>query len=312
MNIDIGKYSGNAFFWEFLRQVYGSLDKQVIRLLLGYFILVILIATFGNKKEIGYFVASLIILIACPFNPWVSWILVDKLGFTSRLFRVLWVIPVFFGYGYVFIKIYDWIEERFKGEGKRKVLRRLGGWTKYLLFVPALILLWMSFGTIKEKTKQLFTGYDTNDGMKPVSNIYKIEDDVIEAVDIINADAGDAPYTDKNTLFDRNMYNELRCYDASITNAYVIGRATVNKRYEQSELDNALSSGNYNRAMFIMYYSDNMLSYTQSDLMLAASRCDLDYVIMAKGYRNCTMWRSTMTELGETEHYYVLKTKKII
>lgn len=97
-----------------------------------------------------YFIYPIIIELLILLNPLVPWILVEKLGYNTRVHRFFWIIPVTFLFAYACIKIMEQYKKSF-----------------FLIFF--ILFLWILQGR----------GFYEEDHDK-TENIYKVENEVLE------------------------------------------------------------------------------------------------------------------------------------
>ncbi len=292
MHFDPEMYPGTKVFWEMLR-VYWLTFSPTVKILLGGFLLVLIwFAVKGDKKERLFFVVSTFVLIAVCLNPWMCRYLVDKWGFFTRYFRLFWIIPVSMGYSLAGLKLYG-------------LLSRKGRW----IFQAVLITL-MVFA-ITEVVRQtgfsdIYTGGEENTGMIPVDNIYKVEDELIEVSNIIEKDSGN-PEEMKLTLYNRDIFIEMRTYNAAITPLVSYGRFPD---YNYNEVRDNNDMWGYMCLFFTGKTEGVDTDAMNGDILknaMAANDCK--YVILPKDNSYYDVWVSSFTSLGDAGRYTILKVK---
>ena len=293
MHFNIGEHSGTDYFWTAMKLYIKTFTPAIKVLLIGYVLLLIYYLIRGNKKERLFFCASLGVLVIVCLNPWMAWLLVDKFGFDTRYFRLFWVIPVTMGYTCFAIKLYD----RFKSKTK-----------KILCYILVVLLLGFSYFQVyaKSKSKDIYTGAVENTGLVPIPNIYRVEDDVIEACNIIEADAGDINAL-KKVLYNKDVYLEIRTYDASMIPMFPYAQINV-VNFEQ-----ALNEENWKGALGDLL--KGKLGGSSGKLILSDTVREVcvnsgcEYIILPKKHKWHKQFCSKMTVLGESGRYTIIKVE---
>ncbi len=294
MHYDIEVYSGNEFFWECLRVYWSTFSTGIKLLLAGYLVLVVLILIFGTKKERTFFGAQLAVLILCPLNPVVAWQLVVHLDFATRYFRLFWMIPVALTYAYVFVKVWERLPKAAKAAAAA---------------FAAVFFVW-SCRQVTVWTAGVFTGYRPNTGMMAYTNVYKVEDDVIQAADAIEKDAGDR-YATKRVLYDYNFYLEVRAYDGSFQCLMQQYKFDPNREYSQEEYEALFREKEWRNLLHYTFFNRNgskgVLDVTAEDLELVMDKCKVEYVIVPKDNTYYSTWLEAGEDICDTEYYSVVK-----
>lgn len=295
MHYNIEVFSGNEFFWECLRTYWSTFSVGIKLLLLGYPVLLLLILIFGTKKERCFFAVQTAILILCPLNPPVAWQLVIHLDFATRYFRLFWMLPVVLSYAYVFLKVYD----------------RLPKWLKTAAGVFAAVFFLWSCRQITVWSGSAFTGNRPNTGMMPFTSIFKVEDDVVQAADMIEADYGER-YAVKRVLYDYNTYLEIRAYDGAIECFVKQQRFDRSREYSQEEYDALLTDHQWRELLHFAFFNldgqRGIVDVRPKDLKKAMKKCRIDYVILPKNNTYYDTWLEAGEKIGETEFYTVLRS----
>ena len=285
-------YPGNEYFWQTLSLYWWTFSLAIKVMLIGYVVLLVYFLIFGNMKERMFFIVSLLVLGLVCLNPWMAWYLADNWGFGDRYFRLFWIIPVAMGYTVFGMKIY----EKFK---------RLP--VKIVIYVLVLGLCVFSFEQIWEKSFEVFTGCNENNGMEPVANIYKVEDDVVICCDLIEKDSGYSDDT-KLTLYDSYFFIEARTYDALLVPIYPYAK------YQTMPLDEAFDKGSWSGVLsdaFSGTMCEGQVHEMTPDLISEAVEINgVEYVILYKENYFVNEWLEALELLGESDYYYVLKGKQ--
>lgn len=293
MHFDPNQFPGNSIFWQMLYVYWMSFTLETRLMLGGYIFVLLYIAARGSRKAKLFFVASFIIMLLICLNPWMCRYLVDKWGFFTRYFRFFWLIPVSMGYTYVAVELYD------KYKSKSRVI---------LCVTLAVLFAWSCVCVVKQTGfPDVYTGSIPNTGMIPVSNIYKVEDEVVEATALIEADSGN-PYVDKKTLYNRDVFIEMRTYDASLIPMFNYGMVSSDRNMET-----AIAESDY-ISMICIYFSGNTDGVTDSNvsselLKTAMDNTDCQYVILPNDNYYMDYWKGAFTELGVAGRYTVFKVK---
>lgn len=293
MHFDPAPFSGNSLFWQILYVYWMSFSLETRVTLGGYIFVLLFIATRGDKKAKMFFVASFLSLIFVCLNPWMCRYLVDNWDFFGRYFRFFWIISVSMAYTYVFFVLY----ENYSKKGR------------IVLCITLVLLFCLSCKCLIKQTAfaDVYTGSIPNTGMIPVSNIYKVEDDVVEIASFIEEDSGYS-VKEKKTLYNRDVFIEMRAYDASIVPLINHGMISSTNNMEE-----VLNESNY-LGVISIYFSGNADGVTDSNvsselLKTAMDNTDCQYVILPND--NCYMdyWKGAFTELGVAGRYTVFKVK---
>ncbi|SEQ86575.1 hypothetical protein SAMN02910369_02569 [Lachnospiraceae bacterium NE2001] len=293
MHFDPSGFSGTSLFWQMLYTYWMNFTLSVKVLLGGYLIVVLYIMARGEKKAKFFFGISLLVLILVCLNPWMCRYLVDKWGFFARYFRFFWLIPVSLGYTYLGIQLYE------KAGKKGRILLGVAVGVLFILASWQTVIM-TGFG-------DLYTGAVPNTGMIPVSNIYKVEDDILEVSDIIEKDSGD-PNTVKKTLYNHDVFIEMRTYDAAIIPFINFGN--VSSDYN---LEDAIANNDW-FAIISTYFSGGTNGVTDSNLSseslkTAMDNTDCEYVILPNDNPYIDIWNEAFTSLGVAGRYTVYKVK---
>ena len=293
MHFDPNGFPGNSLFWEMLKTYFEWMDQPVKIILIGFVLVMLYYCAKGSIKERCFYGIYFAVLVVICLNPWIARYLVDKWGFFTRYFRFFWLIPVSMGYSYFFVQMYKKCDEK-----KRVVL--------YVII--AVLFIYSCYLLMKEtKFSDIYTG-DTqpNTGMIPVDNIYKVEDDLIEASYIIEKDSGDSA-TLKKTLYDRAVYIEMRTYDPALIPIVNYGD------FPKYDATTAINNNDWFALMCIFYTGQETgldSSVMNSELLTTAmSNVDCQYVMLYKDNPYYDIWTSSFQSLGDAGRFTILKIK---
>lgn len=293
MYFDHSLFPGNALFWQVIYTYWETFSLEVKVVLGGFVFVLMYIVARGSKKAKLFFVIGFFALVLVCINPWMCRYLTDKWVFGGRYFRNFWAFPVTMGYTYVAHKIYEKV-----GKNGKKVL----GVLLVLLFA------WSCRCLVKETGfSDIYTGAIPNTGMIPVSNIYKVEDDIVDVTKIIEDDSGD-PFVDKKTLYDHDVFIEIRTYDASLIPFVNYGKVEANKNMQE-----CVNNSDY-LGVISVYFTGNTDGVTETNvsaelLKNAMDNTDCQYVILKNDNYYMDYWKDAFTSLGSAGRYTVFKVK---
>ena len=293
MYFDHDQFPGNSLFWQVIFTYWTTFSLEVKVVLVVFVFVLLYICSKGNKKAKLFFVVGFFALIVVCINPWMCRYLTDNWKFAGRYFRNFWAFPVSMGYMYVALHIYE----------------RTGKKEKLALVIALLLLFGWSCRCLIKETGfgDVYTGDIPNTGMIPVSNIYKVEDDIVEVTKLIEDDSGD-PYVDKKTLYDHDVFIEIRTYDASVLPLINYGMVPSDKNMEES-----INNSDY-LAIVSEYFSGNTDGVTETNvsadlLKTAMDNTDCQYVILRNDNYYFDYWKEAFTSLGSAGRYTVFKVK---
>lgn len=293
MHFDPSGFPGNSLFWEMLKTYYEWMNPTVVFMLIGFVLVLLYYCAKGTVKEKCFYGMYFIVLVFVCLNPWMARYLVDKWGFFERYFRFFWLIPVSMGYSYFIIKMYE----------------KFGKKSRVVLYVTVAALFILSCGMLMFMTSfsDIYTGdVQPNTGMIPVDNIYKVEDDLIEATDIIEKDSGDKSAL-KKTLYDRAVFIEVRTYDPALIPVVNYGK------FSTYDATTAIDNNDWFALMCIFYTGQETgldASVMNSELLTTTmSNIDCQYVMLYKDNPYYDIWTSSFQSLGDAGRFTVLKIK---
>ena len=293
MHFDPNEHSGTEYFWTAMKLYLTTFNPVIIVMLIGYIGLLVYFAVKGDKKERTFYLVSLGVFLVVCYNPWVAWILVDKFGFATRYFRLFWIIPLAMGYSYFGIKLYD----KIKSEKKTVVA---------IVLTFGLLAFSYQQVYVKSKFPDIYTGATENNGLVPIPNIYRVEEDTMEACRIIEEDSGD-PQAVKMAVYNRDVFIEIRTYDAAILPMFpyaVINPVNLKDAVEQENWNAALGD------LFAVKFGGTKKSYVTSDrIYKIAMNSDCEYIILPKDHKLYKKFTKKLPIIGEAGRYTVLKTK---
>lgn len=126
-------------------------------------IMLLLLLSFGylyirnDKNEKAYFVYPGLFYLLVLLNPFMEWMLVNRLGFEARVHRFFWIIPITFILAYVCLELC---------KGRRE---------QGVFLLAFIMVLWFAQGRTP-----------LEEGHYRTKNIYKIEDEVIELSEMMH------------------------------------------------------------------------------------------------------------------------------
>ena len=299
MHFNFEEYPGTKFFWESLSVYKSTLTNIHIALLIGYLLITLYFIVKGTAKERNFFVIQPIILLILVLNPWVAWIYAYKLDLASRFFRFFWLLPVILIYMYFLATV---------------VLKKMSQKKKVGVSIVLLILMIAGGYSLFDTTKILYKG--TGTGTEIVDNIYKIEDDVLEAACIIEQDKG-SKSAEVKVLYDYNTYIEIRTYDASIISAIPESGISIynNVVVDKDTLDELVANEDWVSVENVFMYSavpsmDDYLELDSAIMKKALHETDTKYVIAPINNIYHEFWLEMGTTIGETENYTIIRVEE--
>ncbi len=289
MHFDPAAFPGTKYFWETIRVFFSTMPKATCLILIGYVVLLIVVLIIGEWKERFFYIGSTLMLLITCVNPWMAWFLVNKLHFDDRYFRLFWLAPVVMLYIHMAVMIYR----------KAPKVGRIILWGLLMIFFG------YSLWQISIRSEGLYHGGSGNKRMEIVDNIFKVEDDVAEACDIIDADSDTSK--ERRVIYDKDFYMEARAYDGSIVSILVPYFS-----YNGVDWDTAIEGKDWRGALRAIYTEKvgpcekYPLDGDTLKLVMANARCD--YVVLRKTSQYYNLWVDNFPVLGITEYYVVLKT----
>lgn len=174
-----------------------------------YFILylgcLLYLGRYGSKLMKQIFVWPFVILLVTVYNPLVMGFVLGMTDWSDRYYRFFWLMPVGILYAYMFATI---IDKQQRKDAKFAIV----------LLVACMVLL-CGNTQIKEV---------------PDENIYKMDDYILELSELIEEEkTADQPVV----VFDRNVYYQIRQYDATILMAVNNVEMTLYGEKMADELD---------------------------------------------------------------------------
>lgn len=319
MHFNFDEYPGIEYFFQTIKVYLETFSIWTELLLVGYVILLIYVLIKGTKAERLFYFGSLITLIIICLNPWMARYLVDNWGFSERYFRLFWIIPVSLGYAYFFSKLYegkngnDTDNQDETEDSKQNVIENKDGVQirkniirKKILFFFAICLFIFSCEEVVRKSSRLYLGTEEKRILVPVSNIYKVEDDVVAICEMIEEDAGDKEAI-KMAAFEKDFFIESRTYDASIAAMFPYGT------FPLVNLQDAIKNEDWKGALGDLMsgkLGGTKRSYvTTSVVRKVATRSGCQYVIISKKNKFYKKWIKSLTVLGESGRYTLLKVE---
>ena len=245
------------------------------------------------RRPLFWVCLCLVVLAVTCLNPWMTRFLVDHWRFHERHFRLFWLIPVPMGYAYIAVKIYNAVNKKYR---------------LILYLAVAALTIFSSYQVYKgTKSPDIYTGDEENKGMTMVDNIYKVEDDIVEASDIIDKDSN-TPDKEKIVLYNTDILLEIRVYDASIR------IASYYAKVDNHSLDDALAAEDWVTAESLLYNGDaegNAAENVNADMIRnIMNNIECEYIILPKVNPFYSSWKGAYPSIGETKNYSILKVTK--
>ena len=227
----------------------------------------------GTHKERIFFVITSLMYIVLVLNP-ISCMILEKLigdHFSIRVYRFYWAFPIYFVFAYFMTKLLIKFH-------KHSVLNAI----ITLVSIATIVL-----GVIQTVEGVRHTFF--SDRVESVDNIYKIEDGLIQLVDIIEEDKKEKAIF-ANVISDNIVDRELRAYDASLIKV--------------------------DTAAYFNLYSGDYCGLSQERMISVLDKLEVNYIIVSTAnVNNDFLLRCGYERIGETSdenyHYYVYRIKEI-
>lgn len=228
-----------------------------------FFVLMMVVACVYNRKSLvaHRVLAYVLILLGVIFCPFTAHVIMNDMIGEDVYWRMFWLLPVTFVVAYVsgvFIK-------------------------KNLLFIIPLIAALVFCGN------NLYL----QNRIEPPQNFYKLEEEVVALVDLINEDAGDGY---KKACFPQSIYCYPRQIDASILMPY--GR-NAERKTELSDVQKKLF-----KAM-----EAESKDYERIHKLLKKNDCN--YVVMSNDTFPADMEKAGFSFVAQTENYRLYLVEKL-
>lgn len=250
--------------------------RKLLMLLFAFFIFSVLyLWRTGSKIEKNIFVYPQVVLFLTVYNPLLAPKLVEIFHIESRYYRFFWLLPVGITAVYFVIKILSKCQE---------TVRRI------LLAVIAVAVIFL-----------IFKGKNLGVAQMP-SNIYKVDQDILDMSSIINEDRHESQ---SEVMMNVPLVYYLHAYDPSI-NSY-FSRYNIMQPKENAQIT-AVSTNEEARLVLqgAFFYG---ISYDDNLLKEALAMEGIDYIIVgASDETKINIFgEADCTAIGNTENYIVYK-----
>lgn len=297
MHFDYSKYQGTDFFkqwWGVISGTFSLTEKIMVYLFLAVLLFYLI---FGKKRERTLFLSTSAILTILVLNPWSAWFIYQKLGiaFAMRVFRYFWLYPIYMVLAYFVTQMV------FLVKGKARII-------VMAVFIAGGTVL----GAMQVKAGHYFT-FGGHTEFKMIENVYKVSNDVVDVCNIIDKDKNDK-HKAAYTIYDHNMFMEIRTYDGSIVAAHGAVYGNTIPINDKATLNVYVSSGNWVSILASMVSTNNTRGIISEDIVVQAlQNVNADYIIIKSSSYNVSVLEGVgLINLGTSKsgEYTVLKVVK--
>lgn len=207
---------GIDFFLNYFWKYWGNMLYLIL-----YLGILLYLGRYGSKLMKQIFVLPFVILLFTVYNPLIMETVLEVTGWADRYSRFFWLLPVEILCAYMFAVLI----ERQKNMGSKAAMVCL-----------AACMVLMCGGTLIKKI--------------PDENIYKMDDYILEISELI---AKEKVAEQPVIICDRNVYYQIRQYDASLRMAIENTTMTMYGEKQADEIDTAEQSlgRDYAEGMFV-------------------------------------------------------------
>jgi hypothetical protein len=298
MLINANTLDVESFFLKFWRIVWLDAAPLCKYLTVGFLALTIYYIIFGKGIERRFFGIQSLILVLFLFNPYCMYYISLWWGLSSRYFRYLWITPILLTYGYFIAQVVLCKQSRFRIT------------VAYLL---AFIMLIISGYELKADTSKLYTSVEINTGMKSVDNIYKIEQDTLDIVTIIENDKRDSNQMVK-ALYGYYIFMDIRTYDASIYCDFSLSQQNkyLSVTITQELVDELTQEGQENNLLAMMVNVSSARNKTtveisQEVVYNALKVKEIEYIVVQADSPYSDVFKKCGEVMGTTKNFTVVK-----
>lgn len=286
------------FFYEFWNIVLWSMSTLCEYVIAGFLVLTIYYVIFGKGIVRKFFGIQSLMLVAFLFNPYCMYYISRWFWLSSRYFRYLWIMPIMLTYGYFVVQL---------------VLHKQSKTRVAVAYILSFLMLVISGYELKTDTSKLYTSVEANTGMEPVDNIYKIEQDTLDVVTIIEDDKQDSNQMVK-ALYGYDIFMDIRTYDASI---YCNFNLSQQNRYRsvtitQELVEELTQEGQEGNLLSMMInasslYNETTVEISQEVANEALKMQGYEYIVVQTGSPYSDVFEECGEVLGFTENFIVVK-----
>lgn len=298
--MNVNMQSAGSLIWSILTAMKNSMTITSLVFCVLYAVLLLLIVVFGKGNERTFFGIYPMLLIGVILNPWFIEFMCFKFDAGSRYFRYFWCIPIMSGYAYFgYLAL-----ARCSSKKMRTVLP----------YIASFVLIFLCSKYLISRTRILNTGAVPNTGCVAVTNIYRLQQDIVDAADLINEDKAD-DNRQVYTLCDYNMMSCIRTYNASIIFRWPVdvSRWFDLNNVDQAGLDGYIAVSDWDAVLRVLVNEHigkvEPLYINPALLRTALKSCEIEYVIIRKDKSTIDSFYNVADLIGETDNYLVFKVK---
>lgn len=237
-----------------------------------FFLAMVYLWTNEDKYVKRYLIYPIAIAVLILLNPVVTWLLIEKLGYNTRVHRFFWIVPVTFILSYICMSIL----ERYK---------------KACFLLAFILVLWVIQGRSFYEDQHYKT-----------ENIYKVENEVIEISQAMHEISG----AESDTIYINEIHPNytVRQFDPSLRLVSepgqmdaIMSAANLKELYENEEEP-------FNYTIYAYFYGH--YSVKEEVLYKAIQNTQIEYLIL--NYEETDLLDKGWVTLEQvTEHYYIYK-----
>lgn len=242
----IFQLSNVTFLYEMFRTAFGGVEWFLIAYLVclaGFFVV-------GRERLSLGFLYPFLFMLLTIFNPFVIVPLAAKIGLTTRIRRLFWLLPVNLVLAYAFTML---------------CTLRMKKWARLLLAAVFAVFI-------------VTVGSSVRPYLHMPQNIYKTSNEILEISSILESDSA-ATGLEKRTLYSSQQLLELRQYDPSIRG--ILRRNDlldwgIDPENEE-EIDAVIASSHHlHRLALVSRYG---IQIDRDEFLESARKCTINYII---------------------------------
>lgn len=278
MTITIEEF-GKSFELECFKLYFG--DNKFMMVMFGlYVISVLFLAVKGSRKEKALFVYPAVFWLLTVFNPLFANRFILMFRVETRYYRYFWMLPVSVLLIYMLVKLL----EKCNKSGKICVL------------AGVILICFLCRSQMMSPSE-------------PPSNLYRINQEVKDAADIV---AADKTKDSVKVIYGDLFFYEIRQYDASIRPFITLSEfnAIHGAPLTQELYDQVVADEDYSMLLQYVYY---LYAATDDELLRQALDAEeIDYIFLDKNRPDTLQLQLSnigCVEVGQTENYIVVRCR---
>ncbi len=242
----IFQFSNVTFLYEMFRTAFGGIEWFLI----AYFVCLAGFFVIGKERLSLGFLYPFLFMLLTIFNPFFIVPLAAKIGLTTRIRRLFWLLPVNLVLAYAFTML---------------CTLRMKKWAQLLLSIVFAVFV----ATV---------GSSVRPYLHMPQNIYKTSNEILEISSIIESDSA-ATGLEKRTLYSSQQLLELRQYDPSIRG--ILRRNdlldwSIDPDDETQIADVIASNHHLHRLALVSRYG---IQIDRQEFLTSAKKCTVNYII---------------------------------